>query len=236
MTRIDTRILIVDDELEFRSMLRVNLEAEGYCVVEAADGTAGLALHRQAPVDLIVLDLMLPNMDGLQFLQTLRSAGDDIPVLMLTARSEERTKLKGFDSGADDYLTKPCSILELLSRVRAILRRVRKTFATAPPQWLVSGPFRLDRQHGEFFRGSERLEIGPQGVRILEILFTGQKRLHSRGDILRLAWESTDYPGLRAVDAHIFLIRKLLGDERRWLMTVEGMGYRWTHPVQPVDA
>jgi DNA-binding response OmpR family regulator len=227
----DARLLIVDDEPDFRSMLQVNFEAEGYEVLTAADGVAGLALHREVHPDLILLDLMLPRMDGLQFIRALREAQDEVPVLMLTARSDERTKLKGFDLGADDYLTKPFSVLELLSRVRAILRRARKESAVAPDPILVSGPFQLDRKQREFRRGTERLDVGLQGVRILEVLFLACGQVHSRGDLLNLAWSPNDRPGLRTVDAHIFLIRKALGEERAWLATVGGMGYRWTHPV-----
>lgn len=229
----DARILIVDDEPDFRSMLQVNFEAEGYEVLTAADGVEGLALHREARPDLIVLDLMLPRMDGMQFIRALREAQDEVPVLMLTARSDERTKLKGFDLGADDYLTKPFSVLELLSRVRAILRRSRRDATSVPDPVLVSGPFLLDRRQREFRRGAERLDIGLQGVRILEVLFLACGQVHSRGDLLNLAWGPNDRPGLRTVDAHIFLIRKALGEERAWLATVGGLGYRWTHPVEP---
>lgn len=231
MHKVDARILIVEDEPDFRTMLQVNFEAEGYEVITAPDGLTGLAIHRETPADLILLDLMLPHMDGMQFLRALRDSQDEVPVLMLTARSDERTKLKGFDLGADDYLTKPFSVLELLSRTKAVLRRSRKESPASQSAVLVSGPFRLDRSQREFYRAMEKLEIGLQGVRILEVLFLGAGQIHNRGDLLNLAWDPSDRPGLRTVDAHIFLIRKALGNERKWLATIGGMGYRWTHEV-----
>jgi len=230
-----TRVLIVEDDPGYRSLLQTNFEAEGYQVLTAADGLAGLASHREHPADLILLDLMMPKMDGMQCLRALRENQDDVPVLVLTARSDERTKLKGFDLGADDYLTKPFSVLELLSRARAVLRRSKPKPLLARTRVLQSGPFLLDTRQREFSRGSEKLEIGLQGVRILEILFQGVGQIHSRNDLLNLAWDPEDRPGVRTVDAHIFLIRKELGEERKWLATVGGLGYRWVFPVTSAE-
>lgn len=225
------RILVVEDAPDYRAMLERNLEAEGYEVVSAADGMAGLERHAGTPADLVVLDLTLPGLDGLEILELLRKRRDEVPVLVLTARPDERTKLRGFELGADDYLTKPFSMLELLFRVRAILRRSSKGGAPEPPPVLASGPFRLDTSTHELQRDGVRLDVGVQGARILGVLLSAPGKVHSRSDLLNLAWAPGDRPGPRTVDAHIFLIRRSLGEERTWLSTVGRSGYRWNHPV-----
>jgi len=225
------RILIVEDEPSLLEMLRGNFEVEGYEVATAEDGLPALALQWEHPCDLVILDLMLPCLDGFQFLQALRRGGDEVPVLMLTARSEECAKIQGFDLGVDDYVTKPFSILELLSRARAILRRTNKVPQETGARQLTSGPFVLDRERMEFRRGNLRLEIGSQGYRLLELLFLRPAHVHRRTELLKLAWPPEGQPGLRTVDAHISLIRKALGPEKEWLATVGGAGYRWLEPV-----
>ncbi len=228
------RILVVEDEPSIQELLRGNLEVEGYEVATAGDGLPALDIQRSAPCDLVILDLMLPRLDGFQFMKELRKGGDEVPVLMLTARSEERAKIQGFDLGVDDYVTKPFSILELLSRVKAILRRVNKAPQETGPRQLRSGPFLLDRERMELRRDGARLEIGAQGYRLLEILFLNPTHVHRRTELLKLAWPPEGQPGLRTVDAHISLIRKALGSEKDWLATVGGAGYRWMEPVVPV--
>lgn len=232
MTDFHARILIVEDDRDFRQIVQTYLEDEGFLVHAAQDGLSGLASHRERPADLILLDLMMPNMDGFEFLQILREGGDEVPVLMLTARADERSKLKGFDGGLDDYLTKPFSIVELLSRIRAILRRAGKGLVTPSFDLLVSGPLRLDCGHRKLFLDGEEVEIGLQGVRLLEVLFRGAGQIHSRMELLSLAWEPSDRPTARTVNAHISMIRKQLGEARKWLETIDGMGYIWTHPVE----
>jgi DNA-binding response OmpR family regulator len=228
-----SRILVVEDEPSYVEILTGNLEIEGYEVATAMDGDPALALHLAHPADLIILDLMLPSMDGFQFLQALRSRGDQVPVLMLTARGEERAKVRGFELGVDDYVTKPFSILELLSRVRAILRRVHKAPLSSGPRVLASGPFVLDRDRLTLAREGEVLDIGDQGFRLLEILFLRPGLVVRRTELLKLAWTEESRPGPRTVDAHISLIRKCLGPEKAWLATVGGAGYRWLEPVAP---
>jgi DNA-binding response OmpR family regulator len=227
-----THILVVEDEPSLRQLLVNNLGYEGYSVEAVDDGVPALAAHQQQRADLIVLDLMLPHMDGFQVLAALRSRNDMVPVLMLTARGEEADRVKGLSIGADDYLVKPFSVLELVARIKAILRR---TQATLPPPVLRSGPFRFDMPALEVYRDDKFLDTTPREFRILEILIAHPGRTHSRNELLQLAWEADGRPTPRTVDVHVANLRKKLGDDdqgRPFITTVGGEGYRWTAVVE----
>lgn len=226
-----THILVVEDEPSLRKLVADNLGFEGYDVTAVEDGIPALEAHRTRPADLIVLDLMLPRMDGFELLQVLRRAHDPVPVLMLTARGAEADRVKGLSQGADDYLVKPFSVLELLARIKAILRR---TLPEVMPSHLRSGPFLFDLLAMEASRDGHTLDLTPREFRILEILITHAGRTHSRSEILQQAWEADARPTPRTVDVHVANLRKKLGDEdRRGLVaTVGGEGYRWTQPVE----
>ena len=223
-------ILVVEDEPSLCQLLVNNLSFEGYSVEAAGDGVPALASHAARRADLIVLDLMLPQMDGFEVLRTLRERKDEVPVLMLTARGEEIDRVHGLSLGADDYLVKPFSVLELMARVKAILRRTRPMDR---PLLLRSGPFRFDLPRLEARRDDRMLELTPREFRLLEILITHAGRTHSRKELLQLAWERDARPSARTVDVHIANLRKKLGEEdgAPWIATVGGEGYRWITPV-----
>lgn len=225
-----THILVVEDESSLRQLLTQNLSYEGYSVAAAADGGEGLSSHHARRADLIVLDLMLPVVDGFQVLRTLRDHQDPVPVLMLTARGAEQDRVQGLSLGADDYLVKPFSVLELLARVKAILRRTRPI---EKPKALRSGPFRFDLPRLEATRDEQIMDLTPREFRLLEILITHPGRTHSRQELLQLAWEQDAQPTPRTVDVHIANLRKKLGDEngKPYIATVGGEGYRWVLPV-----
>ena len=227
-----THILVVEDEPSLCQLLVNNLSFEGYSVESAGDGVPALAAHASLRADLIVLDLMLPQMDGFAVLKALRDRQDEVPVLMLTARGEEVDRVQGLSLGADDYLVKPFSVLELIARVKAILRRTRPT---ERPPLLLSGPFRFDLPRLEAKRDGRLLDLTPREFRLLEILITHPGRTHSRKELLQLAWESDARPSARTVDVHIANVRRKLGEEQDapWITTVGGEGYRW---ITPVDA
>ncbi len=220
-------LLVVEDEIELQQLLVTNLEFEGFSVEVAGDGIPALAAHDRRRADLILLDLMLPHLDGFKVIEALRKANDDVPVLMLTARGAEADRVKGLSLGADDYLVKPFSVLELVARIRAILRRTR---AAEPPKVLASGPYRFDFAAMTATRDGRNLELTSREMRILEILVTYPGRTHSRSDLLRLAWEADARPSPRTVDVHVANLRKKLGDDdkHRHIATVGGEGYRWT--------
>lgn len=227
-----THILVIEDEPTLRQLLVTNLTFEGFSVDAVDDGVPGLASHRAHRADLIVLDLMLPQMDGFQVLQELRDQRDPVPVLMLTARGSEEDRVKGLSLGADDYLVKPFSLLEFVARIKAILRRTQPLEA---PSLLRSGPFRFDLAAMEATREGRKLDLTPREFRLLEILITHPGRTHSRTELLEQAWGADARPTPRTVDVHIANLRKKLGDEegRGLIVTVGGEGYRWTLPVEP---
>lgn len=226
-----THILVVEDEPSLCQLLVNNLSFEGYSVESAGDGVPALAAHVAHRADLIVLDLMLPQMDGFEVLRTLREGKDDVPVLMLTARGEEADRVQGLSLGADDYLVKPFSVLELMARVKAILRRTRPVDR---PPLLRSGPFRFDLPRLEARRDGRLLDLTPREFRLLEILITHPGRTHSRKELLQLAWEQDARPSARTVDVHIANLRRKLGEElgSPWITTVGGEGYRWITEVE----
>jgi two-component system phosphate regulon response regulator PhoB len=226
-----THILVVEDEPSLCQLLLNNLSFEGYSVTAAGDGVPALVAHASQRADLIVLDLMLPQMDGFAVLKALRDRQDEVPVLMLTARGEEADRVQGLSLGADDYLVKPFSVLELMARVKAILRRTRPT---ERPPLLRSGPFHFDLPRFEAKRDGRMLELTPREFRLLEILITHAGRTHSRKELLQLAWEPDARPSARTVDVHIANVRRKLGEEldAPWIATVGGEGYRWITPVE----
>jgi two-component system phosphate regulon response regulator PhoB len=227
-----THILVVEDEPALCQLLMNNLSFEGYSVTTADDGVPALAAHAARRADLIVLDLMLPQLDGFAVLKALRDQQDGVPVLMLTARGEEADRVKGLSLGADDYLVKPFSLLELMARVKAILRRTRPM---ERPALLRSGPFRFDLPRLEATREGRTLDLTPREFRLVEILISHAGRTHSRKELLQLAWEPEARPSARTVDVHIANLRRKLGEEQGapWIATVGGEGYRWITPVTP---
>lgn len=225
-----THILVVEDETSLRQLLTQNLSYEGFSIAAAADGAEALASHRTRRADLIVLDLMLPVVDGFQVLRTLRERQDPVPILMLTARGAEQDRVQGLSLGADDYLVKPFSVLELLARVKAILRRTRPL---EKPKALRSGPFRFDLPRLEATKDEQIMDLTPREFRLLEILISHPGRTHSRKELLQLAWDKDAQPTPRTVDVHIANLRKKLGEEggKPYIATVGGEGYRWVLTV-----
>ena len=226
-----THILVVEDEPSLRQLLVSNLSFEGYTVEAVGDGGPALSAHAATPADLILLDLMLPQMDGYEVLKSLRERQDQVPVLMLTARGEEADRVQGLSLGADDYLVKPFSVLELLARVKAILRRSRPM--EHQPN-LRSGPFLFNLPRLEATRDGEVLELTPREFRLLEILITHAGKTHSRKELLQMAWDADARPSARTVDVHIANLRRKLQEDpaKPWIATVGGEGYRWVGAVE----
>lgn len=227
-----THILVVEDEPNLRQLLVNNLGFEGFTVDAVDDGVPALAAHRSRRADLIVLDLMLPQMDGFQVVQELRDARDPVSILMLTARGSEEDRVKGLSLGADDYLVKPFSVLEFVARIKAILRRA---LPMDQPTALRSGAFRFNLTAMTAEREGHTLDLTPREFRLLEILIAHPGRTHSRQELVQQAWEADARPGPRTVDVHVANLRKKLGDEdkRGIIATVGGEGYRWTLKVEP---
>ncbi|HTG47892.1 MAG TPA: response regulator transcription factor [Actinomycetota bacterium] len=222
-------ILVVDDEEAIAEAVRARLESEGYHVVVAADGPEAIAAHREHRPDLVVLDLMLPGMDGLEVCKAIQRDGWT-PVLMLTAKTEEADKVAGFAVGADDYLTKPFSLRELAVRVRAILRRVERIEGS---RTLDGGPIVRNGLSVDAARRRvevDDVEIGltPLEFEILLALAREPGVVQSRDQLMDRVWGYRDYAGGRVVDSHVARIRRKLGEDGndpRFIRTVHGVGY-----------
>jgi two-component system, OmpR family, alkaline phosphatase synthesis response regulator PhoP len=221
-----SRILIVEDNHDLAFGLRNNLEIEGYTVEVSEDGPAGLAAASRAPPDLVVLDLMLPGMDGYRVLRQLREEGLTVPVLILTARGEETDKVLGFRLGADDYVTKPFGVLELLARVQALLRRTRTVDATPVERF---GDVEVLTATREVRRGGRIVPLTPMEFDLLVALLQRRGGIVSRVELLTTVWGHSATVLTRTVDTHILeLRRKLEADPStpRHILTVRKAGYR----------
>ncbi|HVL66524.1 MAG TPA: response regulator transcription factor [Vicinamibacterales bacterium] len=226
-----TRVLIIEDNHDLAFGLRNNLEIEGYTVDVAADGPSGLSAARQSPPDLVVLDLMLPGMDGYRVLRQLRDDGFSMPVLILTARGEEADKVLGFRLGADDYVTKPFGLLELLARVEALLRRTRAAGRPAAPPVHRFGDVEVDESTRAVRRGGREVPLTPMEFDLLVALLRRRGAVASRLELLTEVWGHSSAVMTRTVDTHIGeLRRKLEADPAtpKHILTVRKAGYRLT--------
>jgi two-component system, OmpR family, alkaline phosphatase synthesis response regulator PhoP len=218
-----TRVLIVEDNADLAYGLRNNLEIEGYDVEVAADGARGLDRVRTAPPDLLILDLMLPELDGFRVLRALRAEGLAMPVLILTARGEEADKVRGLKLGADDYVTKPFGLLELLARVEALLRRnVRRPLD-------AFGDVEIDRATRNVTRAGVAVELAPKEYDLLLALFDREGAVVSRLDLMRRVWGYSDAVVTRTIDTHVAELRRKLEEDAarpRHILTVRKVGYR----------
>jgi two-component system alkaline phosphatase synthesis response regulator PhoP/two-component system response regulator ResD len=220
-------ILVVDDEPNIVDLLRLYLEGAGYGVLAAANGRRALELAEQHDPDLVVLDLMLPELDGLEVTRELRRRGDT-PILMLTARAEDVDRIVGLEVGADDYVTKPFNPRELVARVRAILRRTDGAAPRGRP--MEVGKLRIDPRRREAYVGERRLELRPREFDLLCALARDPGVVLTRDGLLDVVW-GTDFPGeTRTVDVHVAAVRAKLGDDGPPIETLRGIGYRLVPP------
>jgi DNA-binding response OmpR family regulator len=223
-----TKLLVIEDNPDLAFGLRNNFEIEGYEVAVAEDGLLGLERARQWDPDLILLDLMLPGMDGYRVLRTLRADGNDTPVLILTARGEEADKVMGFRHGADDYVTKPFGVLELIARVEALLRRARRG---VPPDALAErfGEITIERACRLVLKDGDTVSLAPLEYDLLLALYDRRGAVATRHELLREVWGHQAMVVSRTVDTHILELRKKLERDPahpRHILTVRKTGYR----------
>jgi two-component system, OmpR family, phosphate regulon response regulator PhoB len=220
------RILIVEDEEALNLLLRYNLESEGFAVDVVERGDEAETRVSENPPDLVVLDWMLPGVSGIEICRRLRAREEtkDIPILMLTARGEETERVRGLQTGADDYVVKPFSLPELLARVHALLRRSNPDQVA---KILKAGDIELDREKKRVHRSGRELHLGPTEFRLLEFLMTSPGRVFSREQLLDQVWGRETYIDERTVDVHVGRLRKALsrGREADPIRTVRGSGY-----------
>ncbi|MAT41336.1 MAG: DNA-binding response regulator [Anaerolineaceae bacterium] len=220
------KILLIDDEPSVHNVVTAYLKAEGYAFKSAMDGNEGLKLAKSFKPDLILLDVMLPGMDGIQLLSTLRR-DSSVYVIMLTARSEETDKIVGLSIGADDYLTKPFSPRELMARIKAGLRRIQNITSNSDVDSPLLFPhIRIEPAERRVWVEDELIDLTTTEFEILLILAQHQRNVLSREQLLEKAWGFDYYGDTRVVDVHVGHIRQKLGDDR-FIETIRGVGYRF---------
>ena len=220
-------VMIVDDEAAIRQIVRRYLEADGYKVVEASDGEEALERFRHSPTDVVVLDVMMPGMDGLETLRRLRAVSDSY-FIMLTARTEEVDRLVGLAVGADDYMTKPFSPRELVARVKAVLRRPRASTTAAPDGVRLDG-IEIDSVRHEVRRDGSPVDLSALEFDLLAAMASSPGRVFTRRQLLERIWGYDFFGDERVVDVHIRNLRRKLGDDSenpRFIATVRGVGYK----------
>ncbi|MFH1929270.1 MAG: response regulator transcription factor [Chloroflexota bacterium] len=217
-------ILVVDDEHNIVELARLYLTNESYRVIEAGDGESALELvHTQQP-DLMVLDIMLPNLDGWEVCKRLRKEGNELPIIMLTARDDDVDKIVGLEIGADDYMTKPFNPRELVARVKAVLRRTEAQ--PKLPRVITVGPMCLDRARREATIGERELKLRTKEFGLLATFVENEGLVLSREQILKLVWGYDFYGDSRTVDVHVARLREKLGEAGIAIETVWGIGYK----------
>jgi DNA-binding response OmpR family regulator len=222
------RVLVVDDEEQIRTIIRRYLEADGYAVSEATDGETGLRLARELDPDLVILDVMMPGIDGIETLRRLRSESD-VYVIMVTARADEVDTLVGLSVGADDYITKPFSARELVARVKTVLRRARTTMLAEADGRIVVGDLVVDPARREVTRDGTPVELTTLEFDLLRALARSPGRVFTRRQLLEQVWGWDFYGDERVVDVHVRAIRRALGDSAEApevIATVRGVGYK----------
>ncbi|CEK33208.1 two-component response regulator [[Clostridium] sordellii] len=225
------KILVLEDEIGIRSFVSINLKREGYEVIEAGTGQEAIdKMSSEKNISIALLDVMLPDMSGIEVCKHIRSNFDSVGIIMLTAKSQEEDKIEGFISGADDYIVKPFSIKELLMRVSALSRRINREANSKNKSVIESGPFILDLEKRKLFKNSSEIELTPTEFSIVKFLITNEKQSLSRDQILDEVWGTNYLYDFKIVDVNIRRIRNKIEDDAskpKFIQTVWGYGYCW---------
>jgi DNA-binding response OmpR family regulator len=222
------KILIIEDEKDMVEGLRFNLEARDYLVMAALDGETGLKKAAADPPDLVILDLMLPGLNGYEVCKRLKETKPELPIIMLTAKSQESDIITGLDLGADDYMTKPFSVLELLARINALLRRSNSH--STLPEVFRSGDLEIDFLKYQARKQGKPLKLSPREFEILRYFLERKGEVVSRDDLLNQVWGYESFPFTRTIDAHIASLRKKIEekpDKPALIVTIHGKGYKF---------
>lgn len=223
------KILILEDEIGIRSFVSINLKREGYEVIEAGTGAEAIEkLSTEKNISLALLDIMLPDTSGIEICKYIRKEFDNMGVIMLTAKSQEDDKIEGFQSGADDYIVKPFSIKELLMRVQALIRRVKKDSDSKKNNMINTPPFLLDPNKRKLYKNEVEVDLTPTEFSIVKYLMTSDSQSLSRDQILEEVWGSADLYDYKIVDVNIRRIRNKIEDDPskpKFIQTVWGYGY-----------
>lgn len=223
-------ILIVDDEREIRELIKEYMVVGDFKVYDASDGLLALKLLSELSIDLVILDVMMPKMDGWSVCREIRS-NSKIPIIMLSARGEEYDKLLGFELGVDDYVVKPFSPKELMARMRAVLTRTQSR-DEEKNECITYGPLKIDKNARTVELDNNRLALTPKEYELIQFLMENPKMVFSREQLLTSVWGFDFYGDDRTVDTHIKMIREHLGDYRSWVVTVWGIGYKFEPVIE----
>ena len=221
------KILVVDDEPDILDILRYNLEKEGYKVVTAADGIEGIRVAEQEQPNLIILDIMMPHMDGVEVCRTLRSKSkfDKTIITFLTARDEDYSQIAALDNGGDDYITKPIKPRVFLSRVKALLRRSDRSIEEAEAEVIKVGDLAIDKERVSVIKGEKVIELAKKEFELLFLLVSKPGKVFSREEIFNKVWGTDVIVGNRTIDVHIRKLREKIGDH--YIKTIKGIGYKF---------
>lgn len=223
-------VLIVEDEESIRKFVKINLEREGYKVLEAESGEKGVEIARREDIDIAILDIMLPNMDGLQVCKILRKEFPIIGIIMLTAKSQDMDKIMGLEYGTDDYMTKPFNPVELVLRVKSLLRRMEKPESLGVKNTLIFDPFKIDLYSRKFYREEDEMELTPTEYSIVKLFIENPGKAFKRDEILNIVWGYDFVGDSKIVDVNIRRLRSKIEDDPskpKFIETVWGIGYRW---------
>ncbi len=225
------RVLIVEDEEDIRDFIVINLKRAGFEVVEAESGEEALAIiHSEKNLDIMLLDIMLPGIDGYKVLKKTRENNFSIGIIMLTAKSQEIDKVTGLSYGADDYIVKPFSPMELIARIDAILRRINNENNIENKKILTSGIFKLDLETRRFFKEDKEIELTQTEFLLIELFLKNEGKVLSRNEILDSVWGSDYFGNIKVVDVNMRRVRQKVENDSsspEYINTVRGFGYKW---------
>lgn len=225
-------VLVVDDEQDIVELIAYNLEREGFKVTRAFDGEHALLSIKEIPPNLVILDLMLPGLSGLDLCRLLRKKPEteNIPIIMLTAKSDSVDKITGLEIGADDYITKPFNVRELIARVRAVLRRWEIRSEDNGAETISCDGLKIDFRTYEVTVEGNKVDLGPREIKLLRFFITHPGRVYSRDQLLDHVWENESFVEPRTVDVHVSRLRAAIEkdkDNPRYILTVRGVGYKF---------
>lgn len=227
---MNTSILIVEDELSIRKFIKINLERNGFNVFEAGSGEEGIELARSVKIDIVVLDVMLPGIDGFQVCKTLRDEYPSLGIIMLTAKSQDVDKILGLEYGTDDYMTKPFNPTELVLRIKSLSRRLEVPEEVKDDSVLTFGPFRVDIYSRKFYKNNKEIELTPTEYSIVKLFIENPGKAFKRDEILNIVWGYDFIGDSKIVDVNIRRLRAKVEEDASnpiFIETVWGIGYRW---------
>lgn len=224
-----TKILLIEDEDSIRKFVKINLEREGYKIFEASDGEDGIDIARKVEPEIVVLDIMLPGIDGFEVCKILRKEFPNLGIIMLTAKAEDYDKIMGLQYGTDDYMTKPFNPTELTLRIKSLERRLETDDFTSD-NYIIQNQFKLDYYQRKFYKDNEEIELTPTEYQIMKIFMENPKKAMNRDEILKMVWGSDFIGDSKIVDVNIRRLRAKIEENPAkpiFIETVWGLGYRW---------